>query len=186
MILHWLMWPFYCAKNAFQGSNKVIHMFIRTDSQGVKIARLADDEVFVRRLDQRSSQSWHRAVLDQCMELRVLVLSWLYQGTRESPAEGVIFQFAFIKIFILVYRTLNLSILTRWYNRNLTIVHLIRFNPRNLILPLSKFWKNISNWRLKMLNNYFHWPGFCLNSYFAQDFYFGVLLVIWFEGLENL
>ena len=50
-------------------------MFIQTDSQGVKIAPLADDEVFVRRLDQRSSQSWHRAVLDQCMELRVLVLS---------------------------------------------------------------------------------------------------------------
>ena len=40
---------FYCTKNAFQGSNKVIHMFIQTDSQGVKIAPLADDEVFVRR-----------------------------------------------------------------------------------------------------------------------------------------
>ena len=61
-----------------------------------KIARLADDAVFVHRQDQRSSQSWHRAVLDQCMELRVRVLSWLYQGTRESPTEGVIFNFSIL------------------------------------------------------------------------------------------
>ena len=40
-----------------------------------KFARFADEAVFVPRLDQRGSQSWHRSVLDQCMELRVHVLS---------------------------------------------------------------------------------------------------------------
>ena len=40
---------FKCAKNALSGSNKVIRMFIQANSQGVKIARLADDAVFVHR-----------------------------------------------------------------------------------------------------------------------------------------